>query len=183
LLRQSEIEMAAEFGWSHKISEVPAIGLSAERHATPALRAEIAAMLDLIACERLDVRYEITPLSRGRYLLEGTLVADVTQSCVVTLEPVETHLVEPFEVEFHPGLPETEAVVEFDALETREVEPLEDDTIPVGRIVYEHLASALPAYPRKEGAVFEQPPEPEATRPVTSPFAILEQLKKPKSQK
>src|SRR5690606_8411210 len=68
---QARIEMAAEIEWSHKIGEVPAIGLSAERHATPALRAEIAATLDLIACERLDVRYEITPLSQGRYLLEG----------------------------------------------------------------------------------------------------------------
>jgi len=179
---QARIEMAAEIEWSHKIGEVPAIGLSAERHATPALRAEIAATLDLIACERLDVRYDITPLSQGRYLLEGTLVADVTQSCVVTLEPVETHLVEPFEVEFRPEAPDAEDEVEFDALESRDIEPLEGDTIPVGRIVYEQLASAVPAYPRKEGAAFEQPPEPEATRSA-GPFAVLEQLKNSKSEK
>jgi len=41
----------------------------------------------------------------------------------------------------------------------------------------------VPAYPRKEGAAFEQPPEPEATRSAASPFAVLEQLKNSKSEK
>lgn len=172
--------MAAQLEWSHSIGDIPQTGLAAERHATPAARAEIAAGLDLIACERLDARYEIKPLSQGRYLLQGMLEADVTQSCVVTLESVETHVVEPFEVEFRPGLTEAAGGAEFDALEARDIEPLEGDSIPVGRIVYEHLASAIPAYPRKEGVAFEQPPEPERVEPPASPFAVLQQLKNSK---
>lgn len=171
--------MAAQLEWSHSICEIPETGLAAERHAAPEARAEIAAELDLLACERLDARYEIKPLSQGRFLLQGMLEADVIQSCVVTLEPVETHVVEPFEAEFRPGLTEALGSAEFDALAEREIEPLEGESIPVGRIVYEHLASAIPAYPRKEGVAFEQPPVPEGAE-TTSPFAVLEQLKKSK---
>lgn len=172
--------MAAKPEWTHSTSDIPETGLAVERHATPTVRLEIADALDLIACERLDARYEIRRLTRGRYLLQGTLEADVTQSCVVTLEPVETHVVEPFEVEFRPGLPDTAGIAEFDALEARDIEPLEGESIPVGRIIYEQLAAAIPAYPRKEGVAFEQPPGPEGTDAPAGPFAVLDQLRKSK---
>lgn len=168
--------MAAELDWSYSISDIPETGLAAERRATPAARAEIAAALDLLACNRLETRYEVKPLSQGWYLLVGTLEADVTQSCVVTLEPVESHLVEPLEVEFRPGLPA--GVAEFDALEARDIEPLEGGAIPLGRIVYEHLASAIDPYPRKEGVVLEQPSGgSKDAEEGANPFAILKQLK------
>lgn len=171
--------MSAELDWSYSIAEIPDAGLTAERSATPAMRTALATALDLLACSRLEVRYEVNPLPRGRYVLEGTLEADVTQSCVVTLEPVESRIVEPFEVEFRPGLArEASEVTEFDALEARDIEPLEDGTIPIGRIVYEHLASAINPYPRKEGVVLEQPSsEPTDAGGESGPFAALRQLK------
>jgi len=172
--------MTSELEWSHRVSDIPETGLAAERHATPEARAKVAAELDLLDCARLDARYEVKPLKHGRYLLQGELEADVTQTCVVTLEPVEGHIVEPFEVEFRPG-PPAEQVVEFNALEVRDIEPLENGTIPVGRIVYEHLASALNPYPRKEGVAFEQPASEQGEEEASgSPFAILEQLKSKK---
>ncbi len=171
--------MTPELEWSHRVSDIPETGLAAERHATPEARAKIAAELDLLACSRLEARYEVRPLKHGRYLLQGELQADVTQTCVVTLEPVEDHIVEPFEVEFRPV--SAEQVVEFDALEPREIEQLENGTIPVGRIVYEHLASAPNPYPRKEGVAFEQPASEQGKGESSgSPFAILERLKSKK---
>jgi len=169
--------MAAELNWSHSLGEIPESGLTAERHATPAARAEIAAALDLLACKRLQARYKVTPLSQGRYLLEGTVEADVVQACVVSLEPVESRIAEPFEVEFRPW-PSGVSVAEFDALEAIDIEPLEGDTIPVGRIVYEQLASAIDPYPRKQGATLEQPASEAAEmREEAGPFAVLKQLK------
>lgn len=170
--------MASELDWSHNISDIPETGLAAERQATPEARSRIAADLDLLACDRLEARYEVKPLSQGRILLQGTLEAEVTQSCVVTLEPVRDHIIEPFEVEFRPESAETAGVAEFDAFEVRDIEPLEDDTIPVGRIVYEHLASAINPYPRKEGVAFEQPgAKGDEDVSSESPFAVLKQLK------
>lgn len=164
-----------ELDWTYGIGEIPESGLSAERHATPAARAAIAAVLDLVACDRLEASYEVKPLSQGRYLLQGTVVADIIQSCVVTLEPVESRLVEPFEVEFRPGAPS--GVAEFDALEVRDIEPLEGGVIPVGRIVYEHLASAIDPYPRKEGVVLEPLSSGSDGDQDASPFAVLKQLR------
>jgi len=168
--------MPIERDWTHSVTEIPEEGLRVKRQATPAVREALAAELDLIACERLEVRYSVKPLSQGRFLLKGTLEADVVQTCVVSLDPVETRLVEPFEVEFWPGLEETPEVIEFDPLDTREIEPMEGNIIPVGRIIYEQFASAVPIHPRKEGAVFEPPSPREADAPV-NPFAVLKNLK------
>jgi len=171
--------MAIEHEWVHSLAEIPEAGLETRRSATAAAREKLASDLDLISCDRLDAHYAVSRLSQGRYLLQGTLEADITQTCVVTLDPVETHIVEPFEVEFRPESQGTAGVAEFDALETRDIEPLEGETIPVGRIVYEQLASAIPAYPRKEGATFE-PPASEAheTKAASNPFAVLKNLKR-----
>lgn len=172
--------MTAELEWSHSVSDIPDSGLAAERHAKPAALAQLAKALDLVACDRLEARYEVMPLSQGRYLLEGTLEADVTQTCVISLDPVEARIIEPFEVEFRPGLAVT-GIAEFDALEVRDIEPLEGGTIPVGRIVYEHLASAINPYPRKEGMELEQPSANGREGNVEAgPFAVLKQLKQKK---
>lgn len=170
--------MVEVLDWTHSIGDIPEAGLAAVRHAPPAALAEIAAALDLLSCDRLTARYEVKPLPQGRYLLAGTLEASVTQPCVVTLEPVETLVTESFEVEFRPGLPEAAGIPEFDALEARDIEPLEGESLPVGRIVYDHLASAIPAYPRKEGIAFEPPPAPKEPEPPAGPFSVLESLKK-----
>lgn len=169
--------MPIERDWTHSVAEIPEEGLRVKRRATAAARESLACELELVACERLEVCYSVKPLSLGRFLLKGMLEADVVQTCVVSLDPVETRLVEPFEVEFRPGLEDTPEVIEFDPLETRDIEPMEGDIIPVGRIVYEQLASAVPTHPRKEGAVFEPPASPEADAP-DSPFAVLKNLKR-----
>ena len=169
--------MTPELEWSHDVGEIPEAGLALDRRATPAARAGIAAALDLIACNRLEAHYKLRPLSQGRYLLEGTIEADIVQTCVVTLDPVESRISEPFEVEFRPW-PSGPGVSEFDALEARDIEPLEGDIIPVGRIVYEQLASAIDPYPRKDGAELDQPVAEagETAEEDVSPFAVLKRL-------
>lgn len=160
--------------WSHALSDIPDGGLSCRRRASAEERAAIAAQLDLLSCGLLGAHYRLTPLSQGRFLLEGTLDAEVVQRCVVTLEPVANKLHEVFDVEFRPS--PVPAVV--DAMESRDIEPLDDGVIPAGRIVYEQFASALDPYPRKEGATLDRTatqPDEAAARP--NPFALLERLK------
>ena len=168
--------MVTQLDWSYTLSEIPEDGLSSRRSASAEQRAALAAELDLLDCKRLDVRYEIRPLSHGRYRLTGKLEADVTQNCVVSLEPVDSHIHEPIDVEFRPG---ERPSGDFDALDDREIEPLEDGgVIPVGRIVYELLSSSLDPYPRKEG--IELQPEssaPDGPEARDNPFAVLKNLK------
>jgi uncharacterized metal-binding protein YceD (DUF177 family) len=166
--------MTDRLDWFHVLSEIPEDGLSRQRSADADVRAAIAADLDIIACQKLDLTYDIKPLIQGRFLLMGRLLADVTQSCVVTLEPVDSRIDEAFEVEFRPGI---RPDAEFDALDERDIEPLEGDVIPVGRIAYEQLASALDPYPRKAGAEFEPPQMRAEDVEASNPFSVLKSLK------
>ncbi len=165
--------------WKHDTRAVPEAGLVVEREATAAERAEIAAAMELVACNRLVARYTIHPLDHGRYRLDGTVEVAVTQACVVTLEEIARTYSAPLDVELWPA----EALAADDEDEETVIdpmgadrEPLEDGRIDAGRIVYEELASAIDPFPRRDGATFEWEDREGAAR--THPFAALEKLKR-----
>jgi hypothetical protein len=81
-------EMTEPLSWVHDIAQSAGSGAARTRTGTPAERAALAAALDILSCDRLDVRYTLKPFGRDRYRLTGTLEADVVQACVVTLEPL-----------------------------------------------------------------------------------------------
>jgi uncharacterized metal-binding protein YceD (DUF177 family) len=170
-----------ELTWDHAVREVPPSGITGVRDATPDELAAVARALGLIACTSLRAHYAIQPMPGERYRLSGRLDAEVTQACVVTLDPVEGTLEESFEVTFWPreAMPEPESG-ELAIDDAPEPEPIVAGQIAVGRIVFESLAAALEPYPRKPGAVLDwQPPVPadaDATT-ATSPFAVLANLR------
>src|ERR671923_61815 len=172
--------MSAPITWAHDTDAITEYGLEVERVATAEERMEVTKALELVACDRLETRYTIRPLADGQYLATGTVEAAVVQSCVVTLEPVRSHILEQFEIDFWPSekLPEPGSG-ELDVLAAPDREPLEGGIIPIGRIVYEHVATALDPYPRKEGAEFrwrDPDDRPDDDRQA-SPFAVLAKLK------
>jgi hypothetical protein len=166
--------------WVHLTTDIPGRGLDAHRKATPEECAHLARTIDIPAVERLEVRYHIKPLSGrksgGHYRLEGTLKADVVQSCIITLDPVRTAIEDRMEVEFRAETgPEPQGKLgdELIVLEVTEYEPLEHGRLDVGRIITETLAAALPSFPRAPGAALEQH-EAGPTQPgPTTPFAAL----------
>jgi hypothetical protein len=171
----------SELAWDHAVREVPQSGLTATRDAGPDERAAVAQALDLIACTSLRAHYAIQPMSGGCYRLSGRLHAEVSQTCVVTLDPVEGTLEESFEATFWPreAMPTPDSG-ELAIDDAPEPEPIVAGQIAVGRVIFECLAAALEPYPRKLGAVLDwQPPlaaDANATR-ATSPFAVLANLK------
>ncbi len=66
----------------------------------PAELAQIATLLEIEALERLQATVKLTRGSAGRYFYRGHFKADVVQACVVTLEPVHSHLSQDFERSF-----------------------------------------------------------------------------------
>jgi uncharacterized metal-binding protein YceD (DUF177 family) len=172
--------MSLPINWSHGTHAIPEEGLEVERIGSAEECAVLAKALEIVACERLETRYAIQPMAGGRFMVTGSLEAEVVQSCVVSLEPVADRIVERFEVDFWPPdtLPEPDSG-ELDVLAIPDREPIEDGAIAIGRIVYEHLAAGLDPYPRKEGAAFrwtEGEDRPEGDR-RDSPFAVLARLK------
>lgn len=148
--------------------------------ATPSERRAIAKMLDLIALERLALTYRLRPEGGGRVGLTGTLAARMTQTCVVSLEPVEAALEVPVEFEFWP--PAMIAALDREAEDKDHAlrdwpEPIIDGKIDLGTVIYESLATALEPYPRRKGARLEWQAGPESAGRPEGPFAALARLK------
>lgn len=172
--------------WVHRVEDIPERGLTAERVASENELTALALALDIAACRRLAVAYRLKPLGGGRYQLTGTIAADVTQSCIVTLEPIESEIREAFEEEYWPPELLREDAKGKGGEDEQEIltqhvrEAVEHGQIAVGRLVYEHIATALDPYPRRPDAAFHWQ-EPDG-QPAASdnPFAVLARLKDPK---
>jgi uncharacterized metal-binding protein YceD (DUF177 family) len=112
--------------------------------------AALARLLGAQALKKLRFTGRLVPLARGNWQLDARLGATVVQTCVVTLEPVNSRIDQTVRRRFVPQqeVRGVELVVSPD--EDDEIEPL-GDRIDLGLVAIEALALALPAYPRKPG--------------------------------
>lgn len=165
--------------WSHSTAEIGDKGLAETRAANAAERARVAVALDLLAVDRLEAAYSIRPRGKTGYLLKGVVSAQVTQACVVSLEPVPAAVEAKFSVLFKPEVEGRDSDLDFDPVaEEDEPEAIESGRIAVGRIVYEQLASAIDPYPRKPDAVFSYADPAAGDAAKSSPFAALDKLRR-----
>jgi uncharacterized protein len=150
--------------------------------ATPDEMADIVALLDLLGLEGLTVDYRLRHGAGGRIHLAGRLKARATQTCVVSLDPVDAAIDAPMEVEFWP-------VPLVEELERKAEDPghaglldwpetIADGMIDLGPVIYESLATALDPYPKQAGASFQWSQGAETAEGGESgPFAALKRLK------
>lgn len=144
--------------------------------ATPAECAALARRFGILGIGALSADLALRPDADGAIRAEGRLEAEVTQACVVSLEPVEQHVSAPVALRFlPPGATPDEDPDSLDEIET------DGDTLDLGEAVAEQLALALDPYPRRADAALpaeaSDAPEPEPPRPP-SPFAALSRLKR-----
>lgn len=147
--------------------------------ATPAERARLCALFGVSGIAAVSCQYTIEALKSHRYRLTGTLSADVTQACVATAEPVNSHIEEAFSVEFwpEPQIASAEPAALEPDLDDDPPEAIVDGKIDVAAFAAEVLASALDPYPRKTDAEFVwQDPKLDPSQP-SGPFAQLAKLK------
>ncbi len=168
--------------WSIEITAVPATGLQGTKAANREERAAVTAALAIPACEALSFDYALKPLGNGRYRLKGQIAARVVQTCGITLEPVTEAMSERVSVEFRPAeeMPDAkDGAAHVDA--EIDPEPIIDGRIDLGRVVYEHVASGLNPFPRKDGAAFDWQDQRGGAPAKENPFAVLAKLKDKKS--
>jgi len=144
-------------------------------------RAALAERFDLHAIDRFEATVRLRRRERGRIIvMDGTVSADVVQTCVVTLEPVPARVEESFETRFAIGPappPPAELVLFLD--EEEAPEPLEDDALDIGELSAQYLSLALDPYPRAPGVRFEyDEDETSPGAPPSGPFAALARLKR-----
>ena len=158
------------------------IGASLSRRLEPdaEARQRIARALNLESLDRFEADLEVTATVSG-WRLTGRVVADAVQSCVLTLEPLPVHVDERFEVNLVEAVdtpPSDDGEIDLE-LDDDSPDVVENGQIDLGQYAVEQLALHLDPYPRKDGAVFEQPPEPGEI----SPFGVLRALKPNDSDK
>lgn len=155
-------------------------GLSRRLEPDAETRQRIARALNLKSLDRFEADLEVTATVSG-WRLTGRVVADAVQSCVLTLEPLPVHVDERFEVNLVEALdtpPSDDGEIDLE-LDDDSPDVAENGQIDLGQYAVEQLALQLDPYPRKDGAVFEQPPEPGEI----SPFGVLRALKPNDSDK
>ncbi len=171
-------EPTPEFSRCVPVADIESAERIVEISADAVERAALADRFDLCAVESLDARLRLRcgPLP-GSVIVQGDVSADVVQTCVVTLEPVATHLDNSVALVFAPAVESDEAATVDIVVDANDPpEPLVGDAIDIGEVVAEHLALVLDPYPRAPGAALDQ--ESSSNRSVdrgetTNPFARL----------
>ena len=150
------------------VEDIPDTGLHMEIEAPAAVRAAVAELANVRELPELSAVFDLTRQGAGAHA-SGRVSAVVGQTCVVSLEPMESTLDEPIEVTFSPS---GEAVTTDDE---EPPEPLVGDSIDLGALATEFLLLGIDPYPRKAGAQFAPPKVAEGGE---HPFAALATLKK-----
>jgi len=144
-------------------------------------RRALARRFGLVSLDGLKATVRMKRMSGGAVRVRGDLEADVVQSCVVTLEPVASHIAESFSVTF-AAEPEADLSAEVDlSPEVEDLpEPLAGGALDIGEAVAQHLAVSLDPYPRAPGVTFEAAnyPSQAAKGKEQGPFAALASLRK-----
>ena len=163
------------------VAQIPDTGLHRDIDADQSIRDAVAEVGGLREVHSAQASFDVTPLSGGRVQVAGRVRARVGQTCVVTLEPMESDIDEPIDLIFAPPeqVPQMATLVdeaeEGDEETPDSPEPIENGMIDLGRLATDALYLAVDPYPRKSDAVFE--PVVEADDPEDHPFAALKALK------
>jgi uncharacterized metal-binding protein YceD (DUF177 family) len=164
------------------VAQIPDAGLHREIEADHAVREAMAELAGLREIVSAHASFDVTVKSGGRVHVVGQVRARIGQTCVVTLDPLETEVDEAIDLEFAPPEQITKLADLVDEAEESDAEipdppePIVGGVIDLGRLATDALFLAIDPYPRKPGVVFE--PKLDAADPQDHPFAALKALKR-----
>lgn len=145
-----------------------------EISANAAERVALAVRFGLIGLDRLAAVVRLGRIAGGLVRLEAELDADVTQTCVVTLEPMKNHVTEGFTVLYGEGGEAREVTLDGEA-ET--IEPIASGMIDIGEAVAQQLSLALDPFPHKPGVGMVNVSAGSDAPVADSPFKVLARLR------
>jgi uncharacterized metal-binding protein YceD (DUF177 family) len=139
--------------------------------ASPKEREALAKRFSLVEMRQLEAKLKVIPKQLGiDFEVTGEFTADVTQRCVVTLEPLPVTLQQPIHVHYvAASLMSAEGEHSPDE---DDIELIDGGIMDLGELVAQHFGLALDLYPRKEGLPPVEAEFGEKIVPV-SPFAQL----------
>lgn len=177
-----------KFSYRVNVGHVSSNPITVTLEADAQERTALAQRWDVEKVNSVRAELALTRWKRDGVRIKGHVQADIEQNCVVTLEPVASHIEEPVEALFVPEGSKLarittddsgEMIIEAEGPDVPET--YSGDSIDVGAVCEEFIVLAIDPYPRKEGAVLdtaEETDDEESTAP--SPFAGLEGWNKDK---
>jgi uncharacterized metal-binding protein YceD (DUF177 family) len=166
-----------------RVDHLPREGQVVTIEANPAEREELASFYRLPNIAALTATLRLEPWGRGGARVTGAVHGELTQLCIVSVEPLRATVDEDVDVRFAPPkAAERKSSTEEDAQtfsldDEDEPDPVIDGKIDLGALVAEFFALGLDPYPRKPGALLDE--EGTSSEPAFSPFAALVQRDKP----
>ena len=173
------------------VTRLPAKGRRVKFEASDKEMQAIASSFGLLKVEAFSAELRITTWRRDGAKIEGTLTAEIEQSCVVSFTPVPHTIKEDISLIYvQEGSPF--AKPELDANGELLLDPdgadlpdtFDGTTIDISQIMLEVFALAVDPHPRAEGVSMEEiykSDEENADDRPPSPFAVLAQLKSGKT--
>jgi uncharacterized metal-binding protein YceD (DUF177 family) len=146
------------------VEDVPESGEQFDLTADSQTRAAIAKVAGLRDLPRLEANFDVSRQGGGGLRVAGRIAATVSQTCVVTLDPVANEVAE-----------DVGAATTKPNEREYEIEPLTGGVVDLGALATELLILGLDPYPRTPGAVFQAPEETAASE---GPFSALAALQK-----
>ena len=168
-----------------RVDAIPRDGQVIAIEAGPVEREALASFYRLPAIPALTAALRLEPWGRGGARVTGAVHGEITQTCVVSLEPFPATVDEEVDVRFAPqtaansGSIATKEPQTFSLVDEDEPDPIIDGTIDLGALTAEFLALGLDPYPHKPSVVFDD--ERTNLESTDSPFAALAKRVKPKS--
>ncbi|MDR3424829.1 MAG: DUF177 domain-containing protein [Alphaproteobacteria bacterium] len=146
-------EIVPEFSRPLSVARLPPQGAEERLEAKPTERKALAERFDLVDLRALKAQLNLTPEAQHAVIVTGIIEANYIQRCVVTLEPIETHLDLKIDVTFFPEQQreEGEILSPGDEIDD-EVEFYAGGKIDIGELVAQQLGVAIDPYPRKADA-------------------------------
>ena len=175
------------FSFPVKVGHISANPVTVRLEANERELADLAKLWQVLAVRSLTAELQINRWKRDGVRIKGRVRAEITQACVVTLDPVDSVVDEAIEQVF---VPEGSKLARVVSGETAEMvvdpdgpdlpEQFAGDTIDAGEVVAEFAALAIDPYPRKPGIDFPDHIESDAEAPSgrPNPFAVLKDWKK-----
>ena len=172
-----------EFSHPIPVERLSDAGTFMKLSANESERKALAKRLDIPAIKSLNAEVRLKPESKGRkVMVNADVTAQVIQTCVVTLDPIENSLHTTAKVRFgNDSRSSQDDDIEIWAEDEDPPDTIVDGIIDVGEFVTEQLALALDPFPRSPDVEFELPKDmdnsdDEAVK-KPHPFAVLEKLK------
>ncbi|PBC09287.1 DUF177 domain-containing protein [Mesorhizobium sp. WSM3859] len=175
-----DAELRSPVSFVANVARLPQKGLPVLVEADQRQRGALAAEHDLLSVESYRAELLVASWKRNGVKVTGRVEADITQACIVTLEPVSAHIDEPVEALFLPEQSKLgregfegggEIILDADGPDSPET--FSGDTIDVGALAEQFFGLAIDPYPRKPGASLDvgdedQPEESEFHKKLRS---------------